>query len=100
MLAINQAAEPDCVCWEGFKVEKEGNDVFCKGVKNNRNYPCGTEKPPICTCIEKGSGKEVTLDLGETHCIGEAGKYEDLNCKPEAAWKAWLDKHPQYRLYH
>ncbi|KAL3286042.1 hypothetical protein HHI36_000555 [Cryptolaemus montrouzieri] len=98
LLAVARAVETeeDCKCWKDFVPELHVDHYHCRGLIHKRLFDCNEPEPPLCKCTV--DGKQITLDLGETHCAGmkNAGK----NCDNDQEFEEFFKQNPHLKLHH
>ncbi|XP_045480631.1 uncharacterized protein LOC123685090 [Harmonia axyridis] len=84
-----------CNCWPEFEHELLDGHWHCRGIKHKRLFECNVPLPPLCKC--KVDGREVLLDLGESHCLSV--KEEGRKCENHDEFDEFFALHPHLRIH-
>ncbi|KAL3286041.1 hypothetical protein HHI36_000554 [Cryptolaemus montrouzieri] len=84
-----------CKCWPDFEPELTKGHYHCRGLKHKRLFECNDPQPPLCKCTVNGG--EITLDLGESHCLSVDD--EGRRCNNHEEFDDFFARNPHMRIH-
>ncbi|KAK9869202.1 hypothetical protein WA026_002952 [Henosepilachna vigintioctopunctata] len=85
-----------CKCWPDFVPEIFVGHYHCRGLKHKRLFECNEPQPPLCRCIV--NGKDIFLDLGESHCLSV--KEKGHRCENDDEFDEFFANNPHLRIHY